>query len=368
MSKIQSIYCSFLFFCVVSPLISQSLVDPKASAETQNLYRFFKGNSTKGFLFGHQDDLSYGMGWKYTADSHKSDIKAVCGDYPGIFGWDLGHIELGKKDNLDSVDFDVMRMNIQYAYHLGAVNTISWHPNNPVTGGNAWDHTETVKYILPAGEKHALYKGYLNKVAVFLKSLVDEKGKAIPVVFRPYHEHNGSWFWWGENSCTTEEYVALWKYTVAYMRDSMQVHNLLYAYSANLYQSEQEYLKKYPGDEWVDILGLDIYDLPEYNIDYVKELPKDLKILADLGKKKNKVYALTETGANKLPKRDWWTESLLKNIKGTGIAWVLVWRNANQTQFFGPYPGQGSVPSFLDFYKSPESFFAKDLKKVYKSK
>lgn len=346
-------------------LLAQNSVDQKATPATKSLYSFLKKNSTKGFLFGHQDALSYGVGWKDDSVHHKGDVKEVCGDHPALFGWDLGHIEIGKVDNLDSVRFDRIRKNIQYAYKIGAVNTISWHSNNPVSGGGSWDTTKAVKHILPGGSRHTLYKGYLNHVGSFLQSLLDDRGKPIPIVFRPYHEHNGSWFWWGEKSCTTEEYVALWRYTVSYLRDTMHVHHLLYAYSPNLYASEAEYLKKYPGDAWVDILGLDIYDLPEYNINYVQELPKNIKILAQLGKRKNKVYALTETGYNKIPKSNWWTESLLKNISDSGVAWSLVWRNAYTEQFFAPYPGQASVSDFMTFYKSPKTFFSKDLQKVY---
>lgn len=352
--------------CLLShTLCSQNSVDKSATQETKNLYTYLKSNSAKGFLFGHQDALSYGMGWKYDSLYRRGDVKEVCGDHPAVFGWDLGHIETSKVDNLDSVKFDHIRKNVQYAYALGAINTISWHSNNPVTGGNSWDTTRAVTHILPGGHHHELYRAYLNNVGSFLKSLVDDKGKAIPIIFRPYHEHNGSWFWWGEKSCTSAEYIALWRYTVSYMRDTLHIHHLLYAYSPNLYASEAEYLNKYPGDAWVDILGLDIYDLPEYNINYLEELPKNIEILARLGKKKSKVYALTETGFNKVPKNNWWTGSLLKNVEKSGIAWALVWRNYNEGQFFAPYLGHASASDFITFYKSPKTYFGKDLKGVY---
>lgn len=52
----------------------------------------------------------------------------------------------------------------------------------------------------------------------------------VPVLFRPWHEHTGSWFWWGEKLCTPEEYKALWHMTVDILR-SDGVDNALYAYS-----------------------------------------------------------------------------------------------------------------------------------------
>ena len=57
----------------------------------------------KGILFGHQDDLAYGVGWEYI--DGESDVKRVTGDYPALFGWELGGIELGRNVNLDSVPF-----------------------------------------------------------------------------------------------------------------------------------------------------------------------------------------------------------------------------------------------------------------------
>ncbi|MBD0288787.1 MAG: hypothetical protein ICV79_25690 [Flavisolibacter sp.] len=57
----------------------------------------------KGILFGHQDDLAYGVGWKY--EKGRSDIKDVAGDYPAVQGYELGHLELDSLINLDSVPF-----------------------------------------------------------------------------------------------------------------------------------------------------------------------------------------------------------------------------------------------------------------------
>ena len=98
---------------------------------------------------------------------------------------------------------------------------------------------------------------------LFLRSrhaiVKDDKGTLIPVVFRMYHEHTGAWFWWGSKQCTPEEYKQLWIMTVEYLRDKKNVHNLLYAYSPSETKNEAEYLERYPGDEYVDIVGYDCY-------------------------------------------------------------------------------------------------------------
>ena len=62
---------------------------------------------SKGILFGHQDDLAYGVGWEYVQG--ESDVKRVTGDYPALFGWELGGIEREDEVNLDKVPFVKMR-------------------------------------------------------------------------------------------------------------------------------------------------------------------------------------------------------------------------------------------------------------------
>lgn len=170
----------------------------------QNLLKW----QQKGYLFGHQDDPVYGTTWKWDYD--RSDTKAVCGDYPALMGFDLGKIELGSDVNLDGVPFNRMREEIINQYNRGGVVTISWHPYNPVTGSNAWDTGgDAVKAVLAGGAQYEKFQSWLSVVAKFLNSLVTPDGRKIPVIFRPWHEMSGSWFWWGAKSCTEDEYKQL---------------------------------------------------------------------------------------------------------------------------------------------------------------
>ena len=65
--------------------------------------------------------------------------------------------------------------------------------------GNVFTDTSgsVVSHILPGGDKNAEYNAYLDQIADLAHQLSDDKGNDIPVVFRPFHENNGSWFWWG---------------------------------------------------------------------------------------------------------------------------------------------------------------------------
>src|SRR5215203_3392559 len=147
------------------PAVANSIlpIDKKATKETVNLYSNLKKLLDKGIMFGHQDALAYGVGWKY--EQGRSDIKDVTGDYPAVYGWELGHLEIGHPVNLDSVPFDKMKGFIREAYDRGGVITLSWHLRNPLTGKTAWDPSPgTVASILPGGEKNGLYKSWLDEV------------------------------------------------------------------------------------------------------------------------------------------------------------------------------------------------------------
>jgi hypothetical protein len=328
----------------------------------------------KGIMFGHQDDLAYGVGWKY--ETGKSDVKIVAGDYPAIYGFELGRIELDHPVNLDSVPFDSMRNYIRTIYDRGGVITLSWHLNNPLTGKTAWDPAAgTVASILPGGEKNDLYKSWLDRVANFIVSLKGNYGEQIPVILRLFHELNGNWFWWGKDHCTPEEFKQLWQFTVSYLRNTKNIHQCLYAYNTDRFNSKEDYLLKYPGDKWVDIVGFDIYQREggdKGNAQFMKDMDHMLTMIEGIASDKNKIPALTEFGYGQVPDSTWWTQVFYKALDHHKISYALAWRNAGfnkagDAEFYVPYKGQISEKDFLKFSKEPNILFQKDLsyKNVY---
>ena len=85
--------------------------------ETENLLANLKKVSSRGFMFGHHDDTNYGIGWE--GDEGRSDVKSVCGDYPAVISFDLGHLELGDTLSLDKVPFSKIRREILNQYKRG---------------------------------------------------------------------------------------------------------------------------------------------------------------------------------------------------------------------------------------------------------
>lgn len=337
-----------------------------ANLQTVNLYKNLHALKGKAVLFGHQDALAYGVTWRYEKD--RSDIKDVTGEHPAVYGWDVGGLEMGNENNLDGVPFKKMRTYIKQVYDRGGVNTISWHARSPLGAEKgSWDTTHgTVTSILPGGANHNLYKSWLDKLALFFKTLKDDQGELIPILFRPYHEHTGNWFWWCKNAATDTDYKTLWRFTVYYLQEVKKLNNLLWVYStAGDVQSEAEFLERYPGDDVVDMLGFDAYqyDDPAKSDAFVKNVDKLMGVVSKIAKDKNKLYALTETGYEAIPYPAWWTSVLWKAIEKHDASYVLLWRNHGQAKwnntmhYYAPYKGQVSEKDFLDFYKLDKTFF-----------
>jgi mannan endo-1,4-beta-mannosidase len=310
-------------------------------------------------MFGHQDDYMYGHSWRLVADATEyvqSDVFASCGQYPAVYGMDLGGIEMDWPSNLDSNPFDHMRASAVAHHERGGVITFSWHPRNPLTGGDAWDVSsdQVVASILPGGEKHELFMTWLSKAADFMGSIKTADGELVPVIFRPWHEHTGSWFWWGQKLCTTEQYKTLWKLTYDYMMVERGMTNLLWAYSpgAGELKSPEVFGERYPGDDIIDMVGFDCYQYAGNEV-YMADLKNALDITAAFAAEHGKLMAITETGYEGVKDAKWWTEVLYPVMKDYPVSYVLLWRNAcednMQHHFYAPFPGHESVEDFRTF-------------------
>jgi len=357
------------------------LADSGRTQRTENLLvNLATQADSAGYLFGHEDATMYGIGWM--GDSARSDVKSVCNDYPALMGFDLGHIELGHAENLDGVSFAKMRRDIIAYFARGAVITLSWHPDNPIINGQStWVQPDsltpaecaTVASVIDGGAAHEKYVAWIDSVAAFLNSLETPYGVKVPVIFRPYHEHNGSWFWWGQRLCTAEQYKQLWKMTADRLREQ-GVTNALFAYSpgGDVDGDAEKYMERYPGDDIVDIFGLDQYcfaptgDTTAINA-FAAQLDRNLDLVCRLAKEHHKVAALTETGFEAVRSDRWWTQTLQPVLDRHAVAYVLLWRNAHDkpNHFFVPYPGQRSVSDFVRFYNAPRSLFLRDVNGLY---
>lgn len=353
---------------IIHKLIFTSLfcalgVSVMSASPASSLIRRLKKIERAGIMLGHQDDPMYGHNWKW--EEGKSDVKDVAGDYPAVMGFELGEIELGQAKSLDGVPFDRIRKEAIAQNERGGIVEISWHPHNPVTGKSAWDPSGTaVKEILPGGSQNARFNDWLDKVANFLGSIKDKNGKLVPIIFRPWHEMGGGWFWWGKTGCTPEEYEHLYIYTHDTFTKKYHLNNIVWGYSPN--GGDNDFMKYYPGDNYVDLMGFDLYDFDADNAKYQTGLKRELDRLVKICKEHKKIAAITETGAQQLPDKEWFTKVFWPVAKNYSVSYVLFWRNAwdNHKETYLPYPGSESAPDFKKFTGEDRVLLVKDIKSI----
>lgn len=348
---------------VIGPVLP--IVDPQATWETRNLYRNLKSMATRNLMFGMHDATGYGVGW--TGNDNRSDVNDVVGDFPGFYSMDFAFID--KEE-----DWSGSKYRVESAYNRGGVISFCWHQLDPDKRGfyaTDVNNEKIVTSILPGGPRHSEYKAKLRQVGKFLQSIRGSKGENIPVIVRPYHEHIGNWFWWGTGHRTTAEYNSLWRFTVDYLIDSLNVHNMLLAISPNLDHggNGNSYFDVYPGDDYVDIFGFDFYWSDVISDQTKKDVPAWLRTVASHAVARGKIVGFTEAGQEGLDAPNWFSDILLPPIKydslASNLVYAAVWRNANTSHHYAPYPGHKSVPDFRNFYNDAYTLFERDLPDMY---
>lgn len=380
-SLILILCTGFLFSCKPSSTSELKMVDSNATKETKALLYNLHEISGKHSMFGHQATLAYGYSWR--GDSSRSDVKDVTGSFPAVYGWDIADFLPNRSWGNAGADSARWNRSLQYAKEglsRGGVLTYAWHMRNPVTYESFYDTTRAVHAIIPGGEKHEEYKETLDLVAEYFLEL-----SPMPVIFRPYHEHNGDWFWWGKGLSTEEDYITLWQFTVKYLRDEKKVNNLIWAFSPDrsrisMDNFDEGYFYGYPGDEYVDIVGIDNYrdagraDGGQTIGEKKRDFGISLANVAQIALEKGKVSALTETGLEAIPDSVWWTEHLLPAMLSSDLSkrttYVQVWRNAtkrveNRDHYYAPYPGQVSADDFVRFKETDYILFEDELPSMY---
>lgn len=368
-----------------------TITDSQASQETKELYTYLKDlNKDNDILFGQQHALDEGVTLTSEgsrAGSTDSDVKNAVGDYPAVFGWDTLSLDGYEKPGVSGnpkQSIANLTHSMKIAHQLGGIITMSTHPHNFVTGGDFNDTSgNVVQEILPGGSKNNQFNQWLDRIAELAHNLKTDEGKTIPVIFRPFHEQTGSWFWWGESTTNPEQYKALYRYTVEYLRDQKGVHNFLYAYSPGA--GNDRYFKTYPGDAYVDVLGIDSYDDKNQpgSDSYIQALKKDTTMLVKEAEARNKIAALTEFGYSAQGLKDsgntldWYTRifnALQKDPVASKIAYMMTWANFGMgNNLYTPYRDVNGnlggdhelLADFKKFYQDPHSVFLKEVGTIY---
>jgi len=356
-SYFKHILLCLVVLSTIGSLSAQS--DLSATCQTQSLYQQLKNLRSNHLLFGHQNSTFEGIGWEdKDGFEDRSDCEEAVGDYPAVYGFDF-------------VRGFVFQRHAIRAHERGAIITFSDHMDNFKTRGGAWDaQNNSVSGILETGSApQSRLIQHLNQVANFFNGLRDKDGELIPVIYRPFHENTGDWFWWGSPYCTPEEYVALWQFTIDYLRNTRNIHHVLYAYSPSDPAFRGGYEARYPGDDYVDIIGFDSYAVLAYEMFLIP----NAQLVVEFATQHNKVAALTEFGVNGgiqfAENSDWFTNVFLAPLKNDPIAkelaYALTWRNDRANHHWVPLPESPNHPDFVKFYEDEFTLFEANLPDLY---
>ncbi|CAA9199229.1 Mannan endo-1,4-beta-mannosidase [Flavobacterium bizetiae] len=359
--------------------VATYMVDANATKETVALFYNLKKLAKTKVAIGQQDAFNS----FYQDNGGDSDIKKNTGSDPAILGSDFMFItdknNNNQPDNWFYQQEEKITIATKAAYAKGIINNFCWHLREPIKEDSFYTVDMTAdqkanafKSILPGGANHEWYKKKLDKIASVLLNLKGSKGELIPIIFRPFHEFDGSWFWWGANFATAQEYKTAYQFTVDYLKNSKGVHNILYAFSPdNSYTTEANYLSRYPGDKYVDVLGMDNYgDFDNQGQSGANKANSKLKIIADLAKAKVKIAALTETGYQvtnaKMPITDWFSTYLYSALTSNDIevSYAMLWNNTKDA-YFVPNGAVSNAADFKTFTTKSKMTLVNSLPKMY---
>ena len=356
--------------------VRKTLVDKQATTETVALFYNLRKLATEGKTLVGQQDPNVTA----TRQSDVTDIKRITGKELAIWGHDF--MDIAKETLPDAPNRNEVRRaaerqaarSLDYAikaYDEGMVNIFCWHMRDPVKQSfyarELTDEQKATMFrgLLPGGIHHEWYKDRLREVAEFAGKVKGKNGTLSPIIFRPFHEFDGDWFWWGKPFCTAQEYIDCWRFTVEFLRDELGVRNFLYAFSPdNRFNNEAEFLERYPGDAYVDIIGFDNYS--DYEGDRVEAAAKKLAIISDIAVKRGKIAALTEVGYRRTPvPQDLYTGYYGKSLAAPElqIAFFMFWRQGNP--LYVPAPDDPLTENFKEFMDTPRMVLLPDIGNLY---
>ncbi len=244
--------------------VKPTLSNPNASEEAQRIYELtYYPNDDFGVALSGQQEST----WMGSDDYEFTYINERTGKFPVIRGFDY------MNDDFDGVNERAIKW-----HKAGGIVTICWHCGSDFSG--EWkdcmnDEVPDWDKMLTDGtiEYERMLSG-MDKAAAALKELCD---KGIPVLWRPFHECDGDWFWWSKGR--SENFKKLWQIMYDRYTNHWGLNNLIWVLGYSHKMEENKLW--YPGDEYCDIIGADTYDieLNEKLYKAVKKVTKEPKPL-----------------------------------------------------------------------------------------
>jgi len=316
----------------------EKLSDSKATEETKSLFNYLQSVYGQNVLTGQMENA-----WNNDCNMLNRVYKAT-GKYPAMMGFDFLHytgigwnaenLQIERAINFwNGCDYDGNKISDNHG-----IVSFMWHWRDPCTKPNTTggfyvgkEITETeTTFKIPFDTttkqwktETAEYKCMMANMNTISSELLKLQEANVPVLWRPMHEAAGNlgkipggkaWFWWGAgNSSATmsdsdicgECFVALWKLMYKYFTEEKNLHNLIWVWNG-------QHEKFYPGDEYVDIIGDDIYGNPKNYSSHSADFNRFRKINS------SKMVTLSECGnipnMKKIEKdNSWWLYFMVWN-------------------------------------------------------
>lgn len=269
------------------------LSNPNATDEAKKVYDYICSLSGENCLSAQQEST-----WMGSPDYEVNYIFDITGKYPAIRGLDYM-----------SDDFKGVNKRAIEWWNEGGIVTIMWHTGADFNG--EWSHcmnTEVADWDKTLTEGTAEYEAFVAGMDKAAQALLELQEEGVPVIWRPFHEFDGRWFWWGKGGA--ENFKKLWQLMYTRYTDHWGLNNLIWVlpYSGN----GEAYDMWYPGDEYCDIIGADSYAGGVQHGLYEK-----LTEVSDAGKP----YCFHECG----------TAPTAEELETTPCTWFMIWHTSHLT-------------------------------------
>jgi hypothetical protein len=258
--------------------VADTPITPEASPETRSLMAYFSSIYGKQIISGQQE---YWQPKEHGSFEEKY-LQEKTGKLPGLVGMDLSGYTSAWRDT----NHVVAQHAIDLFNEQQVLVALCWHWRAPMDGPSFY--TKETKFditraVTPGTPEHAAVLADIDLIADELTVLRDAH---VPVLWRPLHEANGRWFWWGAHG--PEPFQQLWQLMYEQLAIKRHLTNLIWVYSPG---AETDLAAWYPGDAYVDIIGQDLYPM-DGNHGVARDVFDELKTLGG----QRKPVALAENG------------------------------------------------------------------------
>lgn len=219
-----------------------TLSNPDATDDTKRVYDYINSIYKSKIISGQQEST-----WMTGPDYEMDYVFDNTGKYPAIRGLDYMHM-----------DFNGVNERAIEWWEKGGIVTICWHCGTDFTG--EWTHSQNTvieDWDAALTEGTPEYEELIAGMDMGAEALTVLRDAGVPVLWRPFHELNGNWFWWSKGGA--ENFKKLWKLMYDRYTDHWGLNNLIWVFGYS-HMDGRQFADWYVGDEYCDIVGADSYN------------------------------------------------------------------------------------------------------------